>query len=51
MQKSNLAYIDGQYSYLYAKLAYISYLEKKYTQAEGYYQKYLAINTVHRVQF
>ena len=40
-------YIDGQYSYLYAKLAYISYLEKKYTQAEGYYQKYLAIKESH----
>ena len=40
-------YIDGQYSYLYAKLAYISYLEKKYAQAEGYYQKYLAIKESH----
>ena len=40
-------YIDGQYSYLYANLAYISYLEKKYAQAEGYYQKYLAIKESH----
>lgn len=28
-------------------MAYISYLEKKYTQAEGYYQKYLAIKESH----
>ena len=40
-------YIDGQYSYLYAKLTYISYLEKKYAQAEGYYQKYLAMKESH----
>ena len=40
-------YIDGQYSYLYAKLAYISYVEKKYVQAEGYYQQYLAIKDSH----
>ena len=36
-------YVDGQYSYLYAKLAYISYIEKKYVQAEQYYQQYLAL--------
>lgn len=36
-------YVEGQYSYLYAKLAYISYVEKKYVQAEQYYQQYLGI--------
>lgn len=36
-------YVDGQYSYLYAKLAYISYVEKKYVQAEQYYQQYLTL--------
>lgn len=36
-------YVDGQYSYLYAKLAYISYIEKKYVQAEQYYQQYQAL--------
>lgn len=36
-------YVDGQYSYLYAKLAYISCLEKKYVQAEQYYQQYQAL--------
>lgn len=36
-------YVDGQYSYLYAKLAYISYVEKKYGQAEQYYQQYQAL--------
>lgn len=35
-------YIDGQYSYLYAKLAYIYCMEKKYEKAEQYYQKYLS---------
>lgn len=35
--------MEGQYSYLYAKLAYISYVEKKYVQAEQYYQQYLGI--------
>lgn len=34
-------YVDGQYSYLYAKLAYIYCVEKKHGQAEQYYQKYL----------
>ena len=35
-------YVDGQYSYLYAKLAYIYCMEKKYEKAEQYYQKYLS---------
>ena len=36
-------YIDGQYSYLYAKLAYIYCMEKKYEKAEQYYQKYVIL--------
>ena len=40
-------YVDGQYSYLYAKLAYIYYVEKKNAQAEQYYQKYLSKKESH----
>lgn len=40
-------YVDGQYSYLYSKLAYIYYVEKKYAQAEQYYQKYLSKKESH----
>ena len=40
-------YIDGQYSYLYAKLAYIYCMEKKYEKAEQYYQKYLSKKESH----
>ncbi|WP_285820676.1 helix-turn-helix domain-containing protein [Bacteroides acidifaciens] len=41
------AYVDGQYSYLYSKLAYIYCMEKKYGQAEQYYQKYLSKKESH----
>lgn len=41
------AYVDGQYSYLYSKLAYIYCMEKKYGQAEQYYQKYLSKKKSH----
>lgn len=40
-------YIDGQYSYLYAKLAYIYCVEKKNEKAEQYYQKYLSKKESH----
>lgn len=40
-------YTDSQYSYLYAKLAYICQIEKKYKQAEKYYQQYLATKDSH----
>nr|WP_223854963.1 AraC family transcriptional regulator [Bacteroides sp. GM023] len=40
-------YTDSQYSYLYAKLAYICQVEKKYKQAEEYYQQYLATKDSH----
>ena len=40
-------YVDGQYSYLYAKLAYIYYVEKQYAQAERYYQQYLTMKDSH----
>ena len=40
-------YVDGQYSYLYAKLAYIYCMEKKYEKAEQYYQKYLSKKESH----
>lgn len=35
-------YVDGQYSYLYAKSAYLYYAEKQYARAERYYRQYLA---------
>ena len=41
------AYVDGQYSYLYSKLADIYCMEKKYGQAEQYYQKYLSKKESH----
>ena len=41
------AYVDGQYSYLHSKLAYIYCMEKKYGQAEQYYQKYLSKKESH----
>ena len=40
-------YTDSQYSYLYAKLAYICQVEKKYKQAEEYYQQYLSTKDSH----
>lgn len=35
-------FLDLQYTYLYAKMSYICYLEGKYDQAEKYYQQYLS---------
>lgn len=40
-------YVDGQYSYLYAKLAYIYCTAKKNEKAEQYYQKYLSKKDSH----
>lgn len=40
-------YVDGQYSYLYAKLAYIYCTAKKNEKAEQYYQKYLSKKESH----
>ena len=40
-------YVDGQYSYLYAQLAYIYCTKKKYDKAEQYYQKYLSKKESH----
>ena len=40
-------YTDSQYSYLYSKLTYICQVEKKYKQAEGYYQQYLGTKDSH----
>lgn len=40
-------YVDGQYSCLYAKLAYIYCTEKKNEKAEQYYQKYLSKKESH----
>lgn len=40
-------YVDGQYSYLYAKLAYIYYVKKNNEQAEQYYQQYLTMKDSH----
>lgn len=40
-------YVDGQYSYLYAKLAYIYCTGKKNEKAEQYYQKYLSKKESH----
>lgn len=40
-------YTDSQYSYLYAKLAYICQVEKKYKQAKEYYQQYLSTKDSH----
>ena len=37
-----VGYLDLQYTYLYAKMSYICYLEGKYKQAEKYYQQYLS---------
>ena len=41
------AYVDGQYSYLYSKLAYIYCMEKKYGKSEQYNQKYLSKKESH----
>nr|WP_227472040.1 AraC family transcriptional regulator [Parabacteroides bouchesdurhonensis] len=35
-------YIDWQHAYLYAKLAYLCYLDKDYKRADEYYQRYLS---------
>lgn len=40
-------YVDGQYSCLYAKLAYIYCTKKKNEKAEQYYQKYLSKKESH----
>ncbi|WP_175629901.1 helix-turn-helix domain-containing protein [Bacteroides acidifaciens] len=40
-------YVDGQYSYLYAQLAYIYCTKKKNDKAEQYYQKYLSKKESH----
>lgn len=35
-------FLDLQYTYLYAKMSYICYLEGKYEQADKYFQQYLS---------
>lgn len=42
LPEKNEAFLDLQYTYLYAKMSYICYLEGKYEQAEKYYQQYLS---------
>ena len=42
LPEKNEAFLDLQYTYLYAKMSYICYLEGEYEQAEKYYQQYLS---------
>lgn len=47
LPEKNDAFLDLQYTYLYAKMSYICYLEGKYEQAEKYYQQYLSTKSAY----